>query len=266
MIIEYSKRQPDGAITLGDNKWTELPKNIPADMEEFGTWIQDVRSDERIKSVSIDLETGKGTVVTRLPEKLVNRLREEPQGLSIVFPGGSVRLRIDTGTDSPSSEVWFMQHPALPKKDVPKVEKEEKQVKLEDGSEIDMSYKKNPEAERDTKRIHVIRLNEIRKPESERQVLLELDKDEVEEIDSFIHFFRKISASANGMNPGTLYFNKDDYNHPIVYLLPIGIAMKVLDVLKYEELPDEMHEVRKKIAWKNNQAYTKAYRNAKGMK
>lgn len=115
MIIEYSKRQPKGAITLGDdNKWLELPADLPESLEQYGRWIKQLQSEDWIKSVTLDLSAAQGVVTCELPLKLNQRLEEEPQGVSIVFPGGRLRLKVDTGPDKKSSEIWFMQHPIIP--------------------------------------------------------------------------------------------------------------------------------------------------------
>lgn len=268
MIIEYSKRQPKGAITLGDdNKWLELPADLPENLEQYGNWIKQLQSEEWIKSVTMDLSGAQGVLTCELPLKLNQRLEEEPQGVSIVFPGGRLRLKVDTGPDKKSTEVWFMQHPVLP---APESENklvkqtEEKSIEGKDGSQLDMSYQKP--VERDMTKIQVMRLTEAKKPVNERVPVLTLEGDEVEEINKFMDLYDQISAAARGTHFGTLMYKKGETSLQTAFLLPMGLAMQMLKVLKDIELTDELHEERKRLTVRNNQAWAKQYMAAKGMK
>jgi hypothetical protein len=268
MIIEYSKRQPKGAITLGDdNKWLELPADLPESLEQYGRWIKQLQSEDWIKSVTLDLSAAQGVVTCELPLKLNQRLEEEPQGVSIVFPGGRLRLKVDTGPDKKSSEIWFMQHPIIP--EPPGENKlvkqtQEKSVQGADGSQLDMSYQKP--AERDMTKIQVMRITEAKKPVNERVPVLTLEGDEVEEINKFMDLYDQLSAAARGTHFGTLMYKKGETSLQSAFLVPMGLAMQMLKVLKDLDLTDELHHERKRLTVRNNQAWSKQYLAAKGMK
>jgi hypothetical protein len=263
----------DGAATIGDNKWTNLPKEIPAELGKFGDWISKVQAEDWIKTINLDLDQGIGSMVCEFPAAFAQRLEKEPQGLSLVFPDGRIRLKVENeaanGKQSP--EIWFMQFPLLPEKETSEPEKvatdrEQKEIKTEDGSELDISYNKKPPREKDMTKLQFMRLTEIKKPEAERQAVLTLEGEDITGMTRFMDLFMQVSAGSRGMNPGTLVYRKGDVVLSVAFLVPLGLTMEVLKAMKDTDIPDELHDRRRKLSTRYNQLYVKQYMLAKGMK